>query len=85
METVCSRRKLIRIASDDKPIEVVKGRLMKLESEHICFVVDCFKSNKTEIRNVKQYLLAAIYNAPLTFDPYYDAKVRHDMSEGFSY
>ena len=85
VETVCSRRKLIRIASDDKPIEVVKGRLMKLESEHICFVVDCFKSNKTEIRNVKQYLLAAIYNAPLTFDPYYDAKVRHDMSEGFSY
>lgn len=84
VETVCSRRKLIRIASDDKPIEVVKSRLMKLESEHICFVVDCFKANKTEIRNVRQYLLAAIFNAPLTFDPYYDAKVRHDMSEGFS-
>ena len=85
VETVCSRRKLIRIASDDKPIEVVKSRLMKLESEHICFVIDCFKSNKTEIRNVRQYLLAAIYNAPLTFDPYYDAKVRHDMAEGFSF
>ena len=52
---------------------------MKLESDHVCFVIDCFKENKTDVRNVKQYLLAAIYNAPMTIDPYYDAKVRHDM------
>lgn len=83
VETVCTRRKMIRIASDDKPAEIVKSRFMKLESEHICFVVDCFKENKTDVRNVKQYLLAAIYNAPLTIDPYYTAKVNHDMSEGF--
>lgn len=83
VETVCTRRKLIRIASDDKPAEIVKSRFMKLESGHVCFVIDCFKENKTDVRNVKQYLLAAIYNAPLTIDPYYDAKVRHDMSEGF--
>ena len=82
VETVCTRRKLIRIASDDKPAEIVKSRFMKLDSEHICFVIDCFKENKTDVRNVKQYLLAAIYNAPLTIDPYYDAKVRHDMAEG---
>lgn len=83
VETVCTRRKLIRIASDDKPAEIVKSRFMKLESDHVCFVIDCFKENKTDVRNVKQYLLAAIYNAPMTIDPYYDAKVRHDMSEGF--
>lgn len=65
VETVCTRRKLIRIASDDKPAEIVKSRFMKLESDHICFVIDCFKENKTDVRNVKQYLLAAIYNAPL--------------------
>ena len=83
VETVCTRRKLIRIASDDKPAEIVKSRFMKLESDHICFVIDCFKENKTDVRNVKQYLLAAIYNAPLTIDPFYTAKVSHDMSEGF--
>ena len=79
VETVCTRRKLIRIASDDKPAEIVKSRFMKLESDHVCFVIDWFKENKTDVRNVKQYLLAAIYNAPMTIDPYYDAKVRHDM------
>ena len=83
VETVCTRRKLIRIASDDKPAEIVKSRFMKLESDHVCFVIDCFKENKTDVRNVKQYLLAAIYNAPLTIDPFYTAKVSHDMSEGF--
>ena len=83
VDTVCTNRKMIRIASDDKPAEVVKSRFMKLNSEHICFVIDCFKENTTKIRNVRQYLLAAIYNAPLTIGSYYDALVRHDMSEGF--
>ena len=83
VDTVCTNRKMIRIASDDKPAEVVKSRFMKLDSEHICFVIDCFKENTTKVRNVRQYLLAAIYNAPLTIGSYYDALVRHDMSEGF--
>lgn len=83
VDTVCTNRKMIRIASDDKPAEVVKSRFMKLDAEHICFVIDCFKENTTKVRNVRQYLLAAIYNAPLTIGSYYDALVRHDMSEGF--
>ena len=56
VETVCSKRKLIRIASDDKPSEVVRSRLMKLNSEHIRYVLNCFKENTTKIRNPKQYL-----------------------------
>lgn len=83
VDTVCTKRKLIRIASDDKPAEVVKSKFMKLQSDHIAFVLDCFKENTTDVRNVKQYLLAAIYNAPLTIDSYYTAKVSHDMAEGF--
>lgn len=70
VETVCSKRKLIRIASDDKPSEVVRSRLMKLNSEHIRYVLNCFKENTTKIRNPKQYALAALYNAPVTIDPY---------------
>ena len=79
---MCSKRKWIRIASDDKPIDVVRGRLMKLNSEHIKFVMNCFQENTTKIRNIKQYLLAAIYNSILTIDGYFDALVRHDLSEG---
>ncbi len=79
VETMCSRRKMIRIASDDKPIEIVRSRLMKLDAEHIKFVVNCFKENTTKIKNIRQYLLASIYNAPLTIEGYYDALVRHDM------
>lgn len=82
VETVCSKRKTIRIASDDKPAEIVRSRFMKLDSEHIRFVMKCFKENTTKIRNIKQYLLATIYNAPLTMEGYYDALVRHDMSSG---
>lgn len=82
VDTVCTNRKMIRIASDDKPAEVVKSRFMKLNSEHIGFVLDCLKENTTSVRNMRQYLLAAIYNAPLTIGCYYDSRVRHDMSEG---
>ena len=79
VETVCSKRKLIRVASDDKPAEVVRSRLMKLNSEHIRYVLDCFKDNTTKIRNIKQYLKAVLFNAPSTIDSYYTALVNHDF------
>ena len=82
VEVMCSNRKQIRIASDDKPVEIVRSTFMKLDSEHIRFVVDRFKENTTEVRNIKQYLLASIYNAPYTIDAHYDAKVTHDMASG---
>lgn len=83
VETVCSKREMIRIASDDKPIEVVKSRLMKLNYEHIDYVLTCFKENTTKVRNIRQYLLATIYNAPLTMDSYYTALANHDTAIGF--
>lgn len=82
VEVMCSNRKTIRIASDDKPIEIVKSSFMKLNSEHIRFVLDAFKENTTDVRNVKQYLLTAIYNAPYTIDAHFSAKVRHDQAMG---
>ena len=78
VEVMCSNRKQIRIASDDKPTEIVRSTFMKLDSEHIRFVMDGFKENTTDVRNIKQYLLASIYNAPYTIGPHYDAKVRND-------
>ena len=82
LETVCSKRKTIRIAGDDYPAELVKAKFMKLNSSHIEFVFDCMKENTTKIRNIKQYLKAVLFNAPNTIDSYYTALVAHDIATG---
>ncbi|XVG95273.1 DUF6017 domain-containing protein [Eubacteriales bacterium KG125] len=82
LDAVCSKRKMIRIAGDDKPAQVVKSQLMKLSYSHIEFVLDCMKENTTHIKNVKQYILATLYNAPITINNYYKSLVQHDMATG---
>ena len=82
LETVCTRRKVVRIAGDDYPAELVKSKFMKLNSSHIQFVIDCMHQNTTKIRNIKKYLLAVLFNAPNTIDSYYTALVAHDMASG---
>ena len=79
VDTVCSARKTIRIAGDDYPAEVVKSRFMKLDSSHVQYVMDCMRENTTFVRNIKKYLLAALYNAPSTISNYYSSLVQHDM------
>ncbi len=79
VETVCSTKKYIRVAGSDYPAEVVRSRLLKLDMEHIKFVFDCLKENTTKIRNIKQYLLTTLYNAPTTIGNYYSALVQHDL------
>ena len=79
-ETVCSTRSRIRVAGNDYPAEVVRSKLLKLNSEHIRFVMDCLKQNTTRIRNIRQYLLTALFNAPSTMNSYYAALVAHDMA-----
>lgn len=82
VETVCSTRKQIRVSGSDYPAQVVKSRLLKLDSEHIRFVFDCLKQNTTRVRNIRQYLLAVLFNAPTTIWNYYSALVNHDMHGG---
>ena len=82
LETVCTRRKTIRVAGDDYPAELVKAKFMKLDSEHIRFVLDCMSENTTKIRNIKQYMKAALFNAPSTIGSYYTSLVAHDMASG---
>ena len=85
LETVCTARKTIRIAGDDYPAELVKSKFMKLDSEHIRFVLDCMSENTTKIRNIKQYLRAVLFNAPSTIGNYYTSLVAHDMASGKLY
>lgn len=84
VDTVCSKKPFIRVGGDEKPAEVVKSRLLKLDSEHIQFVLDCMRNNTTKIRNIRQYLLAALYNAPMTISNYYQSLVNHDLYGGGS-
>ena len=79
VDTVCSARKTIRIAGDDFPAEVVKSRFLKLDSSHVQYVMDCMSDNTTYVRNIKKYLLAALYNAPSTINSYYSSLVQYDM------
>ena len=82
VETVCTRRKTTRIAGADFPHEVVRSRFLKLDSGHIEFVMECMHKNTTEVRNMKQYLLTVLFNAPTTMNNHYTAQVNHDMYGG---
>ncbi|MFT9056649.1 MAG: DUF6017 domain-containing protein [Ethanoligenens sp.] len=80
VDTVCSRRPTLRISGEDIPIGDVRERLLSLDDGHIEYVFDCMDESTVPIGNIRAYLLTALYNAPLTIDSYYDAKVRRDMA-----
>ena len=82
VETVCARRKTTRISGADFPHEIVRSRFLKLDSSHIEFVMDCLQKNTTQVRNIKQYLLAVLFNAPTTMNNHYTSLVNHDMHAG---
>ena len=82
VDTVCSKSKTIRIAGDQKSLAVVKSQFMKLDYGHIQYVLDCMEKNGAEVRNIKQYLLAMLYNAPLTINNYYTAMFNNDKANG---
>lgn len=82
VDTVCSTKPLLVVGGDKKPAQVVKSQLLKLDCEHIRFVLACMKENTTKIRNIRQYLLTTLYNAPVTISNYYGALVNHDLYGG---
>ena len=81
VETMISENDYIVISSTKFPKETVKSRFLKLDISHIEYVLECMNHNTTKIKNIKKYLLAALYNAPTTIDSYYKARVQHDMPE----
>ena len=85
VDTCSSKRRMLRVAGDDKPAEVVRSRFMKLNADHIRFVLKCLAESTAPVRNMKQYLLAALYNAPTTMQLYYlmpDETALRELSEG---
>lgn len=79
VEAVCSKREALRVAGNELPQAVIKSRLLKLDDGHIRFVFDCLNHNTTQVRNIKQYLLTTLYNAPVTMENHYAAQVNHDL------
>ena len=82
VDVCCSTRKSIRINREDMPIEVVKSRFMKLDAEHIKYALMTLANNTTRVKDMKQYMLAVLYNAPTTISSYYQNWVQHDMANG---
>lgn len=79
IETICSTSSKINIAGQYYPEQLVKEKMLKINSCHIEYVFECMKDNASDIRNIKRYLLATLFNAPSTIDNYYTAKVHHDL------
>ncbi|MBR3706685.1 MAG: replication initiator protein A [Firmicutes bacterium] len=82
VDTFCSRKKLIRITRDDKPADDVRQKLLMLDASHIEYVLTCMAQNTTQVVNMRQYLLATLYNAPMTIENYYSAQAQHDIDAG---
>ena len=80
VDTCATKRKMLRIAGDDRPAEVVRSRLKKLNADHLRFVLGSLAENTAPVRNMKQYLLAMLYNAPTTMNLYYQNKTNHDFA-----
>ncbi len=79
VDTCCSSAKTIRISGEDKPADAVKNRFMQFDMSHVEYILDSWKRNASDVRNIKQYMLATLYNAPMTVNSYYSAKYHHMM------
>ena len=79
LDAVCSTSPTIRINGEDMPQPVVKSRFLKLDSGHIEYVLQSMADCPSDIRNIRAYLLTALYNASLTIDNYYSARVNYDF------
>lgn len=79
LETVLCKSGKVLIARNEYPVQLVKSKFLKLNSSHIEYVMNCLKENTSKVRNIKKYLLAALFNASTTISGYYQAEVNHDM------
>ena len=81
LETVLTKGETIIISSNEYPTQLVKSKFLKLNSSHVEYVIDCMQANTTKVRNIKKYLLSALFNAPTTISSYYQAAVNFDFPQ----
>ena len=83
VEVCCTRRETVRINQEDIPTAVVRSRFLKLDREHILYVMEAMRQNTTRVGNIRAYTLSALYNAPVTIGQYYTSQVSHDLAQGW--
>ncbi len=79
VDTVCNDKDYVIVNGNKLPHEAVKSRMLKLGYEHIEYVLDCLRRTTTKIRNIKSYIITALYNAPSTIEHYYTAEVNNAL------
>ncbi len=82
LECVCSEAETQNIGRDKVPTELVKSRILKLNSMHIEYIFTCLKENPSKVRNIKSYLKTVLYNAAVTIDNYYTSEVNYHFNRG---
>lgn len=80
VDVVCSHEPTIRINKQEYPHEVVKSRFLKIDSSHIEYIDFALRSNTSEVRNIRAFLITTIFRSFETVDNWYAAKVNHDMA-----
>ena len=81
VDAICSTRPTIRVNGEDVPHDVVKSTFLKLNSSHIEYVLEAMDNNTSDVRNIRSYLITALYNSRLTLNSYWQSRVNHDMKE----
>lgn len=79
LDVICSHSEYIRVNGENCPKEIVKSRFLKLNSEHIEYVLLAMDRSASDIRNIRSYLITALYNAPITMSSFYTAMVKYDF------
>lgn len=83
VEVCCTQRETVRVNQEELPAAVVRSRFLKLNREHILYVMESMQRNTTQVANIRAYTLSALYNAPVTIGQYYTSQVSHDMAHGW--
>lgn len=79
LEMMCCTSETMRIGGVDQPTALVQGRLMKIDSSCIEYILLCLHRNTTKVNNIKAYLKTVIFNAPSTMDNYFDSEVNNAL------
>ena len=85
-DILASNKPTTRIGGQELPTQQVQQRLLSLNFTHIDYVLECFQKHSGPVRNVRSYLLTALYNAPATIDAYVENQFQqHEIKASCGY
>jgi len=79
LDAMCCQEDFVQIGRDKIPTMLITDLFLTIKSTHIEYVIECMDKNTSNIGNIKNYLLRALYNARNTMDFYYTNAVNRDF------